>query len=810
VTSNSERTVLNDRYELQQRIGRGGMADVFLARDLLLDRPVAIKVLFPEFAVDPNFVERFRREAQSAANLNHPNIVGVYDWGKYANTYFMAMEYVQGRTLADILKANGHVTAMQAAEIASEVAAALGFAHRGGVVHRDIKPANILIGANGQVKVADFGIARAMNAPTENNLTQAGSVMGTATYFSPEQAQGGQPDPRSDLYSLGIVLYEMVSGRPPFNGENPVSIAYKQVHENPQPLNQLVADVPRPFEAIVAKLLAKKPEVRYQTAEEVRDDLRRFRNGEPVKALVAVMGNTPPPPLQQQRPLVGATAALPRSTGPVPPISGATTAMPRSGMPGQPRPGQRPANKSGMYAVIGALAIIALVVGGIILFNTLSSSAKPSSFAMPNVVGQKLEDGVKTLQEAGLKPNPQTEVNPAVAPGTIGRTDPVAALTVKKGQKVDVFYSAAGTPFPLEDLKGRTLQEAQAALAVRGLIVDPAIQTENNPDVPSGQVTRTDPVAGTSVKQGDTIKIVISAGANQVSMPPVEGLSQANAQSLLTSTTYGLTVKVQQEASDTVLAGNATRTDPASGQLVAKGAAVTLYVSTGPTQVKVPPLVNLTEAQARAKITALGLVPNVTSQSVPFGDPTDGRVVDQKPASPQLVDPGSTVNITVARALAQTPVTVSITGGPFTYDPATARSAIVATNPAGVATKVTYSNGSTTLAGPPTAAGTYTVTVTITDNKYVLSGPNTATLLINKASVTVTVADYPAGPAPTNFIVISPSGVAFTPSYDTSPPTIPSSTAPTTAGNYRVTITLTDTANYTLPGTGVYPFKVTP
>jgi serine/threonine-protein kinase len=557
-------------------------------------------------------------------------------------------------------------------------------------------------------------------------------------------------------------------------------------------------------------LLAKKPEVRYQTAEEVRDDLRRFRNGEPVKALVAVMGNTPPPPLQQQRPLVGATAALPRSTGPVPPISGATTAMPRSGMPGQPRPGQRPANKSGMYAVIGALAIIALVVGGIILFNTLSSSAKPSSFAMPNVVGQKLEDGVKTLQEAGLKPNPQTEVNPAVAPGTIGRTDPVAALTVKKGQKVDVFYSAAGTPFPLEDLKGRTLQEAQAALAVRGLIVDPAIQTENNPDVPSGQVTRTDPVAGTSVKQGDTIKIVISAGANQVSMPPVEGLSQANAQSLLTSTTYGLTVKVQQEASDTVLAGNATRTDPASGQLVAKGAAVTLYVSTGPTQVKVPPLVNLTEAQARAKITALGLVPNVTSQSVPFGDPTDGRVVDQKPASPQLVDPGSTVNITVARALAQTPVTVSITGGPFTYDPATARSAIVATNPAGVATKVTYSNGSTTLAGPPTAAGTYTVTVTITDNKYVLSGPNTATLLINKASVTVTVADYPAGPAPTNFIVISPSGVAFTPSYDTSPPTIPSSTAPTTAGNYRVTITLTDTANYTLPGTGVYPFKVTP
>ena len=241
------------------------MADVFLGRDLLLDRLVAIKVLFPEFATDPNFVERFRREAQSAANLNHPNIVSVYDWGKYAEHLLHRMEYVEGRTLADILRANGHVTSKQAAEIASEVAAALGFAHEAGLVHRDIKPANILIGSNGQVKVADFGIARAMNAPTETNLTQVGAVMGTATYFSPEQAQGAQPDPRSDLYSLGIVMYEMVAGRPPFTGENPVSIAYKQVHDAPQPLNQIVADVPRPYEAIVAKLLAKNPEMRYPT-----------------------------------------------------------------------------------------------------------------------------------------------------------------------------------------------------------------------------------------------------------------------------------------------------------------------------------------------------------------------------------------------------------------------------------------------------------------------------------------------------------------------------------------------------------------
>ena len=196
MTNNGQATVINDRYEIHKRIGRGGMADVFSARDLLLDRQVAVKVLFPEFATDANFVERFRREAQSAASLSHPNIVNVYDWGKYEGTYFIVMEEVQGRTLAEVLSTNKQLTSKQAAEIASEVAAALGFAHDNHVAHRDIKPANILIGSNGQVKVADFGIARALNAPTESNLTQVGSVMGTATYFSPEQAQGAQPDPR--------------------------------------------------------------------------------------------------------------------------------------------------------------------------------------------------------------------------------------------------------------------------------------------------------------------------------------------------------------------------------------------------------------------------------------------------------------------------------------------------------------------------------------------------------------------------------------------------------------------------------------
>ena len=666
MSGNPERTVLNDRYELQQRIGRGGMADVFLARDLLLDRPVAIKVLFPEFAVDPNFVERFRREAQAAANLNHPNIVGVYDWGKYANTYFMAMEYVQGRTLADILKANGHVTSTQAAEIAGEVAAALGFAHRNGVVHRDIKPANILIGANGQVKVADFGIARAMNSPTENSLTQAGSVMGTATYFSPEQAQGAQPDPRSDLYSLGIVLYEMVSGRPPFNGENPVSIAYKQVHENPQPLNQLVADVPKPFEAIVAKLLAKKPEVRYQTAEAVRDDLRRYRNGEPVQALASVAGAGAAAAAAAAA--YSATTAMPR-TATLPP-TGVTGNNPRTAMQAQqPEPPHK--DRTGLYVVVGFLALIALVAGAIVLFNVLAKD-DAKAFAMPDVVGKPLEEGVKILQDAGLTPNPVEEANPAVEPGTIGRTEPVANTLVNKDQTVDVFFTAAAAPFALDDVSGKTQQEATDALALLGLTVDPTVIPENNPDVEVGKVIRTDPPAGTQVNQGDTVKLVVSAGPNQVTVPPIEGMSQANAQTLLSGDPFTLVVTITEEASATIGAGSAIRTEPATGTLVDPGSPVTLFISSGPAKVTVPPLVGVTQAQAEAKLGQLGLFPDISFQSVPFGDPSSGRVLGQTPSGGVEVDPGSTVKLKIAKALpAPTTTLAPTTTAPPTTPPPT-------------------------------------------------------------------------------------------------------------------------------------------
>jgi eukaryotic-like serine/threonine-protein kinase len=671
VTDNGERTVLNDRYEIQQRIGRGGMADVFLARDLLLDRLVAIKVLFPEFATDPNFVERFRREAQSAANLTHPNIVAVYDWGKYANTYFMAMEYVQGRTLADILRANGHVNSVQAAEIANEVAAALGNAHASGVVHRDIKPANILIGGNGQVKVADFGIARAMNAPSENNLTQVGSVMGTATYFSPEQAQGAQPDPRSDLYSLGIVLYEMVAGKPPFSGENPVSIAYKQVHDLPQPLNQLVADVPRPFEAIVAKLLAKDPGMRYANAEALREDLRRYRAGEPVMALAAVAGAAPPPMRTGDTgSAANVTRAMPRTAAN--PAQGPTTVMSRTAILQQQR---QPVRRNNWYGVAAFIALLALVAGGIVLFNILKNKDKADAaqFELIDVVGKPLDEATKALEGEGLAFTTIAQPTPGAVENAVVSTDPVAGTIVTKNQSIKVMYNPAVAPVPIPDVKGKTLEEATSILTGAGFTVSPTPNFVEDSSLPPGQVVGTTPPFGQSAVQGTEVVLSVVKAPDQVSVPDVTGQASDAATSVLTGEPYAFNVTQSQEPNATVAAGTVLRTDPAFNTPVARGSAITLVVSAGPAKVRVPPVEGLTEAAARNQLTLRGLLANVVTVPVATGSVQDGIVISQSIPSTELVAPGTTIRLQVGKAApapttTATPTTVAPTTVPPTAD----------------------------------------------------------------------------------------------------------------------------------------------
>ena len=665
MTTNDRTAIINDRYELSRRIGRGGMADVFLGRDRLLDRQVAIKVLFPEFAVDPNFVERFRREAQAAANLSHPNIVNVYDWGRHAGTYFIAMEYVHGRTLADILRTNGRVTAKQAAEIASEVAAALGFAHEAGLVHRDIKPANILIGSNGQVKVADFGIARAMNAPTESNLTQAGAVMGTATYFSPEQAQGAQPDPRSDLYSLGIVMYEMVAGRPPFTGENPVGIAYKQVHDHPQPLNQIIADVPRPYEAIVAKLLAKDPKVRYTTANALRDDLRRFRNGEQVLALAAAAGAA--------RAATGPVTAATRRPGPRcrwrrPPRRSAPSPSRRRRSTGC-RPGasqaaryyEPPPSRTGWYALAAFFALVALGIGGVLLFNALSGDDAPGSKALKNYVGMPLQDAIADLDELDLKFEAIPEENTTVAEDIVHRTDPAAGVVVVDNQVIRLFYNPRKELVPVPNVEGQPLADAQRILSQAGLHRRQRQRHRARGQRPDPRERR-DPHrsggrdAGRAVDDDQALRVVRARPDRDAGDPrPDPGRSRGAAP--------GRAVQLQGQRHDG--ADQRGRRRPRHAHQPGRPDARQQgrlgddrRLGRGARRSTCPNVVGATENQARAALSQFDV--SVTIQDLPAGDPNDGKVTSQSVAGGQQLPAGSKITLTVGKAAAPPPTD----GGP--------------------------------------------------------------------------------------------------------------------------------------------------
>jgi serine/threonine-protein kinase len=652
----ADATVFNDRYEIQQRLGRGGMADVYLARDRLLERRVAVKVLFPEFATDPSFVARFRREAQAAANLTHPNIVAVYDWGQQGGTYFIVMEYVNGRTLADVLRTEGKLAPVRAAEISTEVAAALGFAHRNGVVHRDVKPGNILVTANGDVKVADFGIARVANAGTDSGLTQAGSVMGTAAYFSPEQAQGATPDPRSDLYSLGIVMYEMVGGRPPFTGDNPVSIAYKQVHEAPVRLRDLRPDVPVAYEAIVAKLLAKNPAARYATADDLRLDLTRFRDGQRPAALAQAAAG------------VGAAAAVGAAVSPtaanpvtasgaptvVTPASPGTQVMPQQRTPvppatagGPPLPPayEEPRRTGWLWAgIILALAILGL--GGYLLYQALKDDGPgaPATIVVPDLTNKSPTDAVQQLTDLGFRgkvvQNPVA--NDQVAENIVYQQDPAKDTEIDaKTGTITLTYNPTKAPFTLGNFVGAQIDDVIKVLDDANV---PYQRTDVESDQPLGIVLAQDPPPG-EVPGNTVVKLTVSKGPAKVVVPNVVNISSDSAANQLGA--LGLITTTQSEANDLIPAGNVIRTDPAAGAEVDKGGTITLVVSTGATPVQVPNVVGMSESQARDALQNANLKSRVVQVDVPFGSPQANVVIDQNPAAGESAAPGSTVTIQV-------------------------------------------------------------------------------------------------------------------------------------------------------------------
>jgi beta-lactam-binding protein with PASTA domain/tRNA A-37 threonylcarbamoyl transferase component Bud32 len=620
------------RYELTHLVARGGMAQVYRAVDLQLDRPVALKVLFPELSVDKTFVERFRREAQAAANLSHPNIVPVFDWGEDDGVYFIVMEYVDGRSLSAVLRDPQKLPPNQIAQIGAGVAAALAFAHRHGVVHRDVKPGNILITPDGEVKVTDFGIARAMN--TEESLTQTGAVMGTAAYFSPEQAEGKTVDARSDIYSLGVVLYEMAVGRPPFTGDSPVAVASKHVRD--QPVLPRVANpaCPAALEAVIMKAMAKDPASRYGSAEEMRADLLRFADGRPVEAgdpnVTSVMG---------------AAAAGAAATTMMSPATGRTMAVPAGGIAAAGPNRDDAARKRRTRNLIWLLVLLLIALGVIayFLFSSLNGN-----ITVPNVVGQTTAAATQTLQSDGLTVGlpSQSEASATVAAGHVISTDPKAGTSVSKNSSVHLIVSA-GPNIPTVQVPAVTNEQLSAAIQKL---------TASNPPLtykvkyapsnqPNGWVLSQDPAAGATIKANVPITLTVS-NQTAVSVPSVLGQSPAAAGASLARA--GLNIgSTSQGCPAAYQSGTVAAQNPGGGANAQPNSSVNLVISNC---VMVPGVVGQDANSAQNQISNAGLTANTTFDTSCPNNAQPGNVDSQNPSGGSQVASGGTVNISVCQS----------------------------------------------------------------------------------------------------------------------------------------------------------------
>ena len=554
---------LGGRYRVERELGRGGMAKVFLGTDTVLGRTVAVKVLAPQFADDDGFVQRFRREAQAAASIGHPHIVSVFDTGSDDGVHYIVMEYVEGRTLAEFLAGGGRILPDRAIDIAMDVCQALEAAHAQGVIHRDIKPGNIMLNPRGEVKVTDFGIARVTT--TADTVAQTAAILGTASYLSPEQAQGQPVDARSDLYSLGCVVYEMVTGRPPFLGDSPVAVASKQVLEQPVPPSKLNSDVTPDLDAVILRALAKNPANRYQSAEEMRADLERAKRGLPVDATPLLAA--------------GATQVLDR------PPAQATQVLPPS----------EPERRNNWVPIAVTLVLIALL-GALLWFlaSTLldDDPQTPVSVEVPNVVGDKRAQAISEIEEAGLEVGTITPVAAAdetQEPGTVVEQDPAAGDEVERGTAVDLTIVESPELVPIPDLEGSSVEEAEAALLE--LELEPAgPQAEPSDTVDEGLVTRSDPASGEEVEPGSTVTIFVSSGPGTVVVPDVTCQSFGSAQSDLRSAGFEPIRSSETRPENPVCTqgSKVAAQEPAGGTQAEVGSQVFLFageepISTGPT-----------------------------------------------------------------------------------------------------------------------------------------------------------------------------------------------------------------------------------
>ncbi len=552
--------MLGDRYEIGEVIGRGGMAEVHEGRDLRLGRRVAVKILRPDLAKDPTFQARFRREAQSAAALNHPNIVAVYDTGEDVLTSpdgqrivvpYIVMEYVDGMTLRQLLASGRRLLPERALEITAGVLAALDYAHRHGIVHRDIKPANVMLTRTGDVKVMDFGIARAMN-DTGNTMTATSAVMGTAQYLSPEQARGEVVDARSDLYSTGVLLYELLTGRPPFTGDSPVSIAYQHVSEMPVPPSQVDPGVTAEVDSVVLQALAKRTDERYQTAADFRADVERAIAGAPVTAAVQAitLDRT-----QMMAPIDAAAA-------------GSAPMYERN----------RPKRRRGVgFWALSLVGIAAAIIGALLIGRFVFGGSDITQVQVPNLDGLTVEAATSTLQGYDLRLGAQTTEISERPEGTIIAQQPAAGESIEQGQSVNVTVSIGLEQVTVPQLIALTTVEA-ARIALEDVGLALGAVKEKNSQQPAGYVLNQDPAEGTQVDAGTPVSITVSSGL--VKVPKVTGSSEAQARSDLAQ--VGFDVQVVELEDGSVSSGTVLAQSPQGGELLPRGSVVTITVATSP------------------------------------------------------------------------------------------------------------------------------------------------------------------------------------------------------------------------------------
>jgi serine/threonine-protein kinase len=667
-------TLFHGRYRVERKLGSGGMADVYLAEDEELGRKVALKVLNERHANDEQFIERFKREARNAAGLNHPHIVRVYDRGEVNGTYYIAMEYLDGPTLKELLVRKGPTPPLTAIKFAREILSALSEAHKHQIVHRDIKPHNVIVSPDWNVKVADFGIARS----GASQMTEAGSIVGTAQYLSPEQARGKPVDQRSDLYSLGVVLYEMLTGKVPFTGDAAVEIAMKHLSVVPEPPSKLRPEVSHDLDAVVMRALAKDPDDRYSSAEEMDADLARVARGASVshrteEAMTRVMAAD----------TAAATAIVPAAgvtPVPAPPSYRPPSYYEDSGRKRSPWP-----------MILGILAVAIAAVGGYLVYQKVNTAIdKNAPVAVVNVEQTPLKNAELILHQQGLQTKAVEQASDKVAQGLVISQDPAPGTRVAKGTIVTLNVSTGAPKTTVPALTNLPQAQAQTVLENAGLKME--VHYVSSGDVPEGSVTASNPSKGTEVLVGSTVTVNVSTGPKQVGVPGVVGQPYENAAGQLKGAGFAVS---RVDVANAAPVDQVVSQSPGAGATAAKGSTVTLTVSKGPQMVDVPYVAGNDVDTAKQRLQQAGLTVSVIEQDVT--DPTqDGLVLAQSPTHGKLQQ-GSTVTITVGKLITVTqPTTTTTTTQATTTTPAQ-------TTPTAPAT-------TTTPAGAPTQPGETTTT----------------------------------------------------------------------------------------------------